>query len=54
LLILNQDKRPNIQQVLRYPIVRAELDNILNDFVPQTFTYPTAIDAHKVLEKILE
>ena len=40
--------------MLRYPIVRAELDNILNDFVPQTFTYPTALDVHKVLEKIVE
>jgi len=40
--------------VLRYPIVRAELDNILNDFIPQTFNYPTAITAHKVLEQIVE
>ena len=40
--------------MLRYPIVRAELDNILNDFIPQTFNYPTAITAHKVLEQIVE
>jgi len=40
--------------VLRYPIVRAELDNILNDFIPQNFNYPTAITAHKVLEQIVE
>jgi serine/threonine protein kinase len=26
------DARPNIEQILRYPLVRAELDNILKDF----------------------
>ena len=40
--------------MLRYSIIRAELDNIVKDFIPQTFTYPTAINAHKVLEKIVE
>ncbi len=40
--------------MFRYPIVRAELDNILNDFIPQTFNYPTAIIAHKVLDQIVE
>ena len=40
--------------MLRYPIVRAELDNILNDFIPQTFNYPTAITANTVLEQIVD
>jgi hypothetical protein len=35
---LNTDpeKRLNIEQVLRYPVVRAELDNILNDLITLT------------------
>ncbi len=40
--------------MLRYSKIRAELDNIVKDFIPQTFTYPTAINAHKVLEQIVE
>lgn len=36
LLTLDQSKRPKIEQVLRYPIVRAELEYILNDFLPLT------------------
>ena len=44
------DSRPNIEQLLRYPLVRAELDNILKDFVPLTYSYSTAMDAHLVLE----
>ena len=36
LLTQNQDKRPTIEQVLRVPIVRDELDNILKDFIPLT------------------
>ena len=34
--------------------MRAELDNILNDFIPLTFDYSTAVSAHKVLKKILK
>jgi serine/threonine protein kinase len=48
------DSRPTIEQVLRYPLVRAELTNILNDFVPLTYNYPTAMTAHLVLEQVLE
>jgi hypothetical protein len=40
--------------VLRQPIVRAELDNILNDFIPLTYKYSTAFSTHKLLEKIVE
>jgi hypothetical protein len=54
LLILNQENRPTIEQVLRHPIVKAELDNILNDFVPLTYEFTTASSAHKVIEQIVE
>jgi hypothetical protein len=47
-------RRPSIEQILRYPIVRAELDNILSDFVPLTYDYPTAMTAHLVLEQVIE
>jgi hypothetical protein len=46
--------RPNIEQVLRHPLVRAELDNILKDFIPLTYNYPTAISTHLVLEQLVE
>jgi hypothetical protein len=39
---------------LRQPIVRAELDNILNDFIPFTYKYSTADSAHKILEQVVE
>ena len=48
------EKRLNIEQVLRYPVVRAELDNILNDLIPLTKNYPTAMSAHLVLEQVIE
>jgi hypothetical protein len=47
-------RRPSIEQILRYPIIRAELNNILNDFVPLTFDYPTAMTTHLVLEQVME
>jgi serine/threonine protein kinase len=55
-LLLNTDPetRPDIERVLRYPLVRAELDNILNDFVPLTYNYPTAMTVHLVLEQVIE
>jgi hypothetical protein len=55
-LLLNTDPetRPNIERVLRYPLVRAELDNILNDLVPLTYNYPTAMTAQLVLEQVIE
>ena len=40
--------------MLRQSIVRAELDNILNDFIPLTFDFSTAPSAHQVLEQIIE
>ena len=40
--------------MLRQPIVRAELDNILNDFIPLTYKYSTALSTHKLLEQIVE
>jgi hypothetical protein len=39
---------------LRYPIVRAELDNILKDLIPLTYDYPTALSTHLVLEQVIE
>jgi serine/threonine protein kinase len=48
------DSRPTIEQVLRHPLVRAELTNILSDLVPLTFDYPTAMTAHLVLEQVVE
>jgi serine/threonine protein kinase len=55
-LLLNTDPetRPNIERVLRYPLVRAELDNILNDFVPLTYDYLTAMDTNLLLEQVIE
>ena len=40
--------------MLRQPIVRAELTNILNDLVPLTFDFSTAPCTHKILEQIVE
>jgi hypothetical protein len=54
LLNTDPDTRPNIERVLRYPLVRAELDNILNDLVPLTYNYPTAMTAHLLLEQVIE
>jgi serine/threonine protein kinase len=48
------DKRPTIEQVLRHPLVRAELTNILNDFLPLTYNYLTAMTAHLLLEQVIE
>ena len=53
LLTVAQDSRPTIEQVLRQPIVRAELERIVSDFIPLTFNYATAVTAHKVLEQIV-
>ncbi len=54
--LLNRDpeSRPSIEKVLRYPLVRAELGNILRDLLPLTYNYPTATSAHLVLEQVLE
>ena len=40
--------------ILRYPIVRAELENILNEFIPLTYEYSTAISTHPLLEQVME
>jgi hypothetical protein len=53
-LNIDPDSRPTIEEVLRYPLVRAELTNILNDFVPLTYNYPTAMTARLVLEQVIE
>ncbi len=53
-LTLNPMNRPSIEKVLRYPIVRTELNNILRDFLPLTYKYPTATSAHLMLEQVLE
>ena len=53
-LTLDQESRPNIEKLLRYPIVRAELDNILKDLIPLTYEYPTALSTHLVLEQVIE
>ena len=54
LLTLNIDRRPTIKQVLRQPLIRAQLDNILNDLIHLTYDHSTALSAHKLLEKIVE
>ena len=54
LLTFEQSKRPTIENVLRQPILRAELDNILNDLKPLTYEYSTANSAHKILEQIVD
>ncbi len=54
LLTFKQDKRPTIIQVLKQPIVRAELDNMLNDLKPLTYKYITANSTHKILEQIVD
>jgi serine/threonine protein kinase len=55
-LLLNTDPetRPNIERVLRYPLVRAELDNILKDLLPLTQSFSTAMSVHLVLEQVLD
>jgi hypothetical protein len=40
--------------VLRQPIIRAELDQIVKDFIPLTKEYSTAPSAHKLLEQIVD
>ena len=52
LLVYDQSKRPTIEQVLLQPIVRDELESIMNDFRPLTLDKSTAGSAHKVLEQI--
>jgi len=54
--LLNRDpkSRPSIEKVLRYPLVREELGNILRDLLPLTYNYQTATSVHLVLEQVLE
>jgi hypothetical protein len=40
--------------VLGQPIIRAELDSIIKDFIPYTYEYSTAPIAHKLLEQIVD
>jgi serine/threonine protein kinase len=53
---LNTDpeSRPNIEQILRYPLIKAELGNIFKDLVPLTYNYSTATSGHLVLEQVIE
>jgi serine/threonine protein kinase len=53
-LRLDQATRPSIEQLLRHPLVRAELDNILKDFIPLTYIYQTALSTHLVIEQVVE
>ena len=41
-------------QILRYPLVRAELENILKEFLPLTFEYSSGIKVHPVLYQVIE
>ena len=36
LLTLEQSDRPNIIQVLQFPLIKAEIDKIMSDFIPLT------------------
>jgi serine/threonine protein kinase len=36
LLTLEQSNRPNIMQVLQFPLIKAEIDKIMSDFIPLT------------------
>ncbi len=40
--------------MLHQPIIRAELDNIIKDFITLTKEYSTASSAHKLLEQIVD
>ncbi len=53
-MTLDPKLRPSIEKVLRYPIIRIELDNILKDLIPLTYNFPTAMSAHLVLEQVVE
>ena len=46
--------RPTIEQVLRYPLIKQELGNILKDLLPLTYDYSTAMSAHLILEQVIE
>ena len=35
-------------------MIRAELDKIIDDFIPLTYEYSTALSAHKLLEQIVD
>ncbi len=40
--------------MLRLPIIREEVDNIIKDFTPLTYEYSTASSTHKLLEQIVD
>jgi hypothetical protein len=46
--------RPTIEQVLRYPLIKQELGNILKDLLPLTYDYSTAMSTHLILEQVIE
>jgi len=43
-----------MEEVLREPIVRAELNKIMNDFIELTKSYETSEQAHMFLETVVE
>ena len=54
LLQPDQSQRLTLEQLFRYPLIRAELNKIMNDFIPLTYSYSTSEKAHMVLEKVIE
>ena len=53
-LITDPETRPNIEKILRYPLIKAELGNIMNDLLSLTYDYPTAMTAHLLLEQVVD
>ncbi len=53
---LNTDpeSRPTVVNLLKHPLVKTELGKILNDFLPLTYNYATAMRAHLVLEQVID
>ena len=49
-LDIDPDIRPTIEQLLRNPLFKSELSNILNEFLPLTYEYATALTTHLLLE----
>ena len=46
--------RPTIGQVLQFPLISAEIDQILKEFRPLTQDLSTASTAQKIIDQILE
>jgi hypothetical protein len=48
------EKRPTIEYLLRYPLIRSELDNIMEYLLPLTHDHTTAVRGHLLLEQVVE